>query len=108
MSGEECFCYAFVIAFGFFEYGELVGINGLVLVDAGLDVTTSEVATIGSRKSSGAQSSDGCALPKAVVNVGRFEGRLFRAGIFKRLSDGTFPGGFGNVVIGAKSGNGEE
>ena len=52
------------------EHRELIGVDRVVFVDGGLDVPASEVAAIGARKCSGAESADGSALPVAVVDVG--------------------------------------
>jgi hypothetical protein len=63
------------------KHGELISPHSLVFVDAGFHVPAGEVAAIGARESSGAETADGRALPKAIVDVASVERGLFRAGM---------------------------
>src|SRR5215470_6116043 len=100
MSGKQNFGNAIRITFGLLEHRKLVRIDGLIFVNARLNVPAGEVSTKSSRKSAGAESTYRSSLPKAVVNVTTIERWLFRARVFERLSDGTFPGNFGNFIVG--------
>src|SRR6266404_10009073 len=104
MRGGENFGYAIIVAFGFLEHRKLIGPDGLVFVDAGFHVPAGEVAAIGARERAGTEAAHGSALPEAVVDMAAVERRFLCAGVLEGLADGTFPGGFGDVVIGVDSG----
>src|SRR5262249_49908915 len=108
MACKKRFCDALRIALGFFKDGELVRVDRLIFVNAGLNVPASEVSTVGARKSAGAESTDRRTLPVAIVDVTAVQRRRFRAGIFEGLADGTLPGCFGDVVVSGKRGNCEQ
>src|SRR5712692_9018049 len=91
------------VALGFLKHGELIGPDGLVFVDAGFHVPAREITAIGARKCSGAETTDGSALPEAVVDVAGAERGLFCAGIGQRRADGTLPRSLGNVADGARA-----
>src|SRR5260370_20573870 len=101
MRGGENLGHALGVALGFLKHGELIGPDGLVFVDAGFNVPAREVTAIGARKCSGAETTDGSALPEAVVDVAGVERGLFCSGICQRRADRTLPRGLGNAVIGA-------
>src|ERR1700730_7168713 len=101
LSGGEDFGHAIGIAFGFLKHGKLIGPDGLVLVDACFHVPASKVAAIGARESAGAETADGCALPKTVIDVAAVQSGLFCPGGFQGLADRALPGGFRDVVVGA-------
>ena len=101
MGGGEDFGDAFVLAFAFLVHGELVGPFGLIFVDSGFHVPAREVTAIGPGKCARPEAADGSALPIAVIDMGSIQRGLFCSGIGERRADGTLPGGFGNVVIGA-------
>jgi len=73
MASEKSLCDSFGIAFGLLKHGELIRVDRLVFVNAGLHMPASEVAAKGSRKSSGAETADRSALPEAVVDVSAVE-----------------------------------
>src|SRR5262249_39761711 len=102
-SSKKNFRDAFRIAFGFLKHSELVGVDGLVFMKAGLDVPACKVAAIRTGKSSGSKSADGSTLPETVVNMATVEGGLFCARVFQWLSDGALPSNFGNIVVGANA-----
>src|SRR5229473_5269605 len=101
MRGGENLGHALGVALGFLKHGELIGPDGLVFVDAGFHVPAREITAIGARKCSGAETTDGSALPEAVVDVAGVERGLFCSGIGQRRADGTLPRSLGNVVVGA-------
>src|SRR5438445_8790487 len=102
MRSGENFGYAIFIAVGFLEHRKLVGPDGLVFVNAGFHVPAGEVAAIGARERACAETADGCSLPEPIVDMAAVERGLFCAGVFERLADGTFPGGFGDILIGVE------
>src|SRR5579859_6856368 len=101
MSREKNFGNTICIAFGFLKHRELIRVDGLIFVNAGLNVPAGEVTTECPRKSSSAKSADWRPLPEAVINVAAVQCGLLCARAFERLSDGTLPGDFGNFGIGA-------
>src|SRR5258708_36083607 len=102
VGGGENVGRALGVAVGFRKQGELIGPGGLVFVDAGFHVPGREITAIGARKCSGAETTDGSALPEAVVDVAGVERGLFCAGIGQRRADGTLSRSLGNVVVGAR------
>src|SRR5258706_14512384 len=83
------------VASSLLKHCELVGRHGNVLVDAALDVPAREVAAIGARKGSGAESADWGALPVAIIDIGFvFAG----ARILERLTERPAPGDFRDLV----------
>src|SRR5215470_460340 len=103
MTSKQNFGDAIRIAFELLKHCKLIGVDRLIFVDTGLNVPASKIAAKGSRKSSGAKSADGRALPKAVVNMAAFERRFLCARIFERFSDRALPGDFGNFIIRARN-----
>ncbi len=100
MASEESFCGSLGVAFGLLEHSELIRVDRLVFVNAGLHVPASEVAAKGTGKSSGAETTDRRALPEAVVDVSAVERSFLCAWIFKRFADRAFPCRFGDFVVG--------
>ena len=80
--------------FGFLVHGELVGPDGLIFVNAALDVPAGEISAIGAGEGAGAESADGSALPVAVVDDSVFGELGFAAsGIVEGLANAAVPGG---------------
>src|SRR5882724_9288611 len=77
------------------EHGELVGGHRNIFVDATLEVPAREVAAIGAREGSGAESADRGALPIAVVDVGFV---FADAGSLERLPERPAPRDFRDLV----------
>ncbi len=100
MPGKQSFRGALGVAFGLLEHGELIRVDRLVFVNTGLHVPASEVTTKGSRKCSGAETTNGCALPEAVVDVSAVERSFLCAGIFKRFADRALPCRSRDFIVG--------
>ena len=88
--------YSRVFSGDLLEHGKLVCGYRRIFVDGAFDMPARKIATIRSRKSSGAESSNRCALPVAIIDV------CFvfpDSGVFKRLPDGPPPRDLRNFVI---------
>jgi hypothetical protein len=83
------------VAFNLLKHGELIGVDWLVLVNAGLGVPTCEVATVAAGEGTGTESSYGDTLPIAVVDVAV---DACDARMFERKSERALPGSFGNLL----------
>jgi hypothetical protein len=68
MSGGEDLGEALGRTLGSLEHGELVDIDGLVFVNATLQVPAREVSAVGTGEGSGTKATDRGPLPEAVVN----------------------------------------
>src|SRR5262249_45819916 len=108
MSGREDPGDAFSLILGLLKHRKLVRPLGLVFMNAGFHVPTSKIPAIGSRKGTGTEAANGSALPVTVIDVGRVERGLFRAGVCQRSANGALPRRFGDVVVAARDADAQD
>jgi hypothetical protein len=97
--------YSVRVALGLLEHGKLIGVDGLVFVDCGLDVPAGEVSAIAAGEGACSHAADGDSLPVTIVDV---RGVASYAGVVERLTQGTLPGGRRNLGLGKRSRHGDE
>src|ERR1700757_1085243 len=81
-------CDALRIARALLKHRKLICVDGGVLVHSRFDVPARKITAIGSGESPRAESSDGCSLPVAIVDI---SGSALYTGIFQRLTEWTSP-----------------
>jgi hypothetical protein len=87
-----------IVAFGFLKHRKLIGIYGLVAVNARLQMPAGKIAAKGSRKSSRAESANRRTLPISVINVAAIERGLACPAIFQGLANRSLPRSFGDLI----------
>ena len=84
------------IACGLLKHGKLIYVDGLIFVDASFYMPAGKVASICSRESACAKSSNRRTLPVTVINTG---GIFQNARVLKRKPQRALPGCIGNLDL---------
>ena len=83
------------IALRLLEDGELIGIDGFILMNTSLDMPTRKVAAIAARERPRSKAAHGNTLPVVVVDI---SGRAGYAGILEWEPQRALPCGLGNGI----------